>query len=512
MSSSLAPLTTAAVAFTASQCILPNISPVAAYVPQGPFFEVKDCVTSNCPDLSENSLFPRIAKAYETFSNYNATVWQYYWSGVKKDPEYLRFREKDSRDKSLFISAGYEQNGALDPKFISSVMNAFGKDFDVKFVIANSVEDVCRYIREAKDIAIKSKSKLNNVIIDAYGNEKNIVISLPGTDSGTLNEKTDFKTCFEGVDPSGRIILVSAKAGDHSNGEPIAQKIATIAQREVIAPTEMVYANKIDVTRHSQFHIYHPSEKWFNGNIFKVFRPIYQKCQQVYENALHFREIRAIEAIKGNLVPKGLISKDATFNETQEFVRFCDDDPKKKLLFISAEADHNGALNPYYKEEILGTLADHYDIKFKVISKYDEVCQEITEASKTGNLEYVILNIHGNRRGMVLADPDTEPDNWIHMYRNHLSKCFSWFNPKGKIILISCSTGAPSTLGSEDNIAGLISKLAKKSVIAPTKSTFTGLLEMTSKDPIAMYEDSRWFFEKLYKYPENIYKEFKPNN
>jgi len=461
----------------------------------------------------ENSLFPRIAKAYETFSNYNATVWQYYWSGVKKDSEYLRFRKDDPRDKSLFVSAGYEQNGALDPKFISSVMNAFGKDFDVKFVIANSVKDVCRYIREAKHIADESKSKLNNVIIDAYGNGKNIVISLPGTDSGTLNEKTDFKTCFEGVDPSGRIVLVSAKAGDRSNGEPIAQKIATIAQREVIAATEMVYANKIDVTRHGQFHIYHPSDKWFNGNIFKVFRPVYQKCQRVYEDMLHFREKQAIRAIKGNLVPKGLISKDATFNETQEFVRFCKDDPKKKLLFISAEADTHDALNPYRDEEFLGTLADHYDIKFTVASKYHEVCQEITEASKTGNLEYVILNTHGHREGMVLSSPKDDIDNWIHVaYDNYLSKCFSWFNPRGKIVLMSCKAGSPGTYGPKDNIAGLMSQFSGKKVIAPTELTYAGYVKITSKDPLSIYEDPRRFYEKLYKDQENNYKEFEPSN
>jgi len=193
-------------------------------------------------------------------------------------------------------------------------------------------------------------------------------------------------------------------------------------------------------------------------------------------------------------------------------VRFCKDDPKKKLLFICAEADPKDALNPYRNEEFLGTLADHYDIKYKAVSKYDEVCQEITEASKTGNLEYVILNMHGNREGMLLTDPWENIDNWIHMYRNHLSKCFSWFNPKGKIILISCEVGKQGVFGSKDNIAGLMSDMATKPVIAPVEKSYPGNIEITSIDPLSIYEDSKRFYERLYKDSENNYKEFKPRN
>lgn len=110
---------------------------------------------------------------------------------------------------------------------------------------------------------------------------------------------------------------------------------------------------------------------------------------------------------------------------------------------------------------------------------------------------------------MLLSDPSSENDNWVSEYSKNLSKCFSWSNPKGKIILISCKTGKPSQLGPKDNIAGLISELAQKTVIAPIDFSYSGYTEITSKEPLEIYEDTRKFYEKLYKDAENNFKEFK---
>ena len=160
-------LSAAAAAATFIQLIPRTLS----YIPAGPFVEVEDCLGAQCPDINRHSLYPRVAQAFEEFSSHNATFFERYWRGVKLNPEYLRFDQNDLRAKGLVISAAFEQNGALNPKFIAPLVNELSKTLDVKFVVARSVKDICKYIEEAKNLGKKTDpSILKRVIIFAQGN------------------------------------------------------------------------------------------------------------------------------------------------------------------------------------------------------------------------------------------------------------------------------------------------------------------------------------------------------
>ena len=223
---------------------------------------------------------------------------------------------------------------------LSEIVKEFSKTFDVKYVVAGSVDDLCRYVREAALFLKESQSeKLMNVVIIAQGNHEHLAISEPGTQAGTLNAQTNFARCFKGLDPAGRIVLISSKTGAPPDSDPkncIAQKMANLARREVVAATGVVYGNRLTTSTYDQLQIFHPSEN-SNSNLFKLFRPIYDKCKQVFWDKIHPREKIAVESIKANLVNKGLISASAGLEELQDYLRFCPEDPKKKLLFLSGE-------------------------------------------------------------------------------------------------------------------------------------------------------------------------------
>ena len=156
---------------------------------------------------------------------------------------------------------------------------------------------------------------------------------------------------------------------------------------------------------------------------------------------------------------------------------------------------------------MLGALADYYDIKYKVIYNYDQICKEIQEGSEAGYLKYVILNMHGNEQDIAITD-------YVRVYctsSENLEKCFRGINPKGKIILISCKVAKPGPRGPEDNFAGCLSKETRKTVVAPVESVYLSKTKIRSIDPIEMHHtNEQTIIEKCYKKQENIYIEIKP--
>ena len=479
-----------------------------SYVNAGPFEEVKDCLDSQCPEIDKKLLFPRVAQAFEEFSRDNATFWERYVDGFKLNPEYLRFDTNDLRPKGLVITAHYEQNGVLNPRFIAPLVNELSKELDDKFVVARTVQNLCKYIEEAGKLANDANSnQLKRVVIFAQGNSENVAIEEAGTEKGTLNAQTNFESCFDGLDPSGRIILLSSKTGE--SGSSIAQKMATKAKREVVAPVEEFYPSKLSVSYSDKLQAFHPSQASVFQNIFKLFRPVYEKCTQVYENIIHPKERSAVDAIKENLAKKGLISKTAAFEETQEYLRLCPSDPKKKILFLIAE---KGQLDPELNGELLGSLADHYDTQVKVVSEYEQICREIQQAAtKTKNLEYVILNIEGNEKGLHIAGPAEEKiKNWISPYTQDIKECFSGLNEKGKIVLLSGPAAQIGKHGLKDNIAGFLAAQSNKTVLAADEPVQNGKTEIASIDPLELYHPSKQPLQANQQKPGNVFKEIKP--
>lgn len=486
------------------------LSTAQAYIPTGPFERIKNCLTSPCPKIDESTLLPRVARAFKDFSYYNATYFQRYVKGLENDLEYLRLRKGDPLEKSLFISAAYDDQGLLDPKHIAGVVNEFSKDFDVKYTVADSVEQVCAEIKEAAETGT-----LNNVIIQGFGNFRAIVITSPTNEKGKFNENTvDLKACFSPLSPHGKIILFSAETGLKHQGN-LAQKIANAAKRVVIAPSESISSSEVSAFRAYHLTLFHPSKDDNSKNAFKVFQPIYQKCKGVFEDKLHPREKKAAEVITKHF-GKSYLSEPVDFLEYQEHLRLCKDDPKPKLLVLSASHDSvKNALDPSSRQEVYGELAEHYDFMYKVISTPQELCQQIKEASQVGNLKHIIIDAHGNPNGVCLKSECAKMHDWVHIRNSQeWKKCLQEIDLDGKLVLFSCNAGNSIHPEFEkDTIAELFAKLAKKTVLAPDELFYGARVKVENKENMELYHPSEknWFWDMItFKKPDNTIKKFNP--
>lgn len=135
-------------------------------------------------------------------------------------------------------------------------------------------------------------------------------------------------------------------------------------------------------------------------------------------------------------------STDELRNEVRdELLRLNINDPREKLLYFRAARDGNGALNPKSSPQILNPLYNKFDMKYRVVQSYDEICEEIQEAAKIGKLTTVIIDAHGSPEGIYLSE-----NKGIHRFALYSSpSCFAGLDPSATIFLFACCTGAPKT-------------------------------------------------------------------
>jgi hypothetical protein len=122
-------------------------------------------------------------------------------------------------------------------------------------------------------------------------------------------------------------------------------------------------------------------------------------CPDLPPATLHSREVDLYNAMHPYW--------SSSWDSWQEQLRFRKDDSRDKLLFVSAEADHNEALQPFRISSVLNSLDKEYDIKYTVVRDLKEICREIKESSLTGELKHVIISDHGNPFFIELADAST---------------------------------------------------------------------------------------------------------
>jgi len=494
------------VATTLPCWILPSLSICA------PPLNTPNCLTPDCPDLVESQLHPREIKALKEFSSFDISIFKRYFSEISKNQEYLRLRKDDPREKSLFLSANYSFNEDLDPKYLSEFINILDKKFDTKYTVIKTYDDICHEISEAA-----KTGKLANVILQGHSDQNGMLID--GTtvqtehgwyasESAKLDRSKEFLNCFKGLHTSGKIILLGGYMGAPKKGNPknnIAQKMATLAQRTVIAAIDMTYAGYTKIIDALDAEIFHPSGFiWKTKNIFKVFHPIYENCINVFKDKIHQREQLAIETIKNETLQKSTLLQSTEFEDLQDILRLCKDDPRQKFLFLSMESDAEGqyALSPERNPEFFETLSKNYDFKFKVIKSYDELCQEIREASKMGKLLNLVIDGHGNPNSIHISGEKTW-NNYLHKNRD-LAKCFNSLDPSSKITLLACETGKPQNGNPNDNIAGDIAKNAKLILFAPNEKTKAIDTKITSIEPFEISHPSKM------NPNENIFKKFNP--
>lgn len=240
-----------------------------------------------------------------------------------------------------------------------------------------------------------------------------------------------------------------------------------------------------------------------------------QTCGDIDSAKVHERAKKAAEIIHAReryvtWAKSFLISPE--FTDVQEFLRFRKDDLREKFLFLVAEDDHNGASNPSNLASVLSRLAIKYDLKYSVISRPDQVCEVLKESSKkVGKIANIAIQGHGNTYGTHISGDNV----WYNYFNSDriTSHCFDGLKSNGRILLLSCSTGAKLNGDPFDNAAYKIANLARRLVVAPTTNVAPALTDLLSSDQGQMLyhpQGLRPIYTYIPYYNTNVFKLFSP--
>lgn len=134
------------------------------------------------------------------------------------------------------------------------------------------------------------------------------------------------------------------------------------------------------------------------------------------------------------------------------------------LLYLgaSADADHNGALEPSSSLSLPSCLDAISKLKYKIIRHPLQICEEIKLVSKIGgSVQDLVIGAHGSINSMTLS-----PTSSFKVFDQLPANCFDRLFYGARIFLHSCSTGEHSLW--QPNIAEWISWISGREVIAPS--------------------------------------------
>ncbi len=502
-----------------------------------------DCFSSSlCSDIDSKKVHQREKKATEviyTSQPVNSThekIANWFkskfvsseWTNVQ---EILRFRNDDPREKFLFLSAEADHNGALNPAYIPTVLSKLSHTFDLKYQVVKTLEDICKAIEIGKKI-----NNLAYVLISGHGDRNGITLEADYFSSNGVNyqytknkidSKINFEKCFSGLQANGKIILLSCSTGESNNNnnpfDNIAQKMSDSAKRVVIAPIDDVAGRLTNFLSVEDGVLYHPESllysylPFYNTNLFTAFRPNFKKCTNKIDiNSLHQREISAIDTIRNNLIGKSLLHKDEPIDRATEYLKLCKEDPRDKVLVLSADYDknENGALQPKLSSKIFSVFADRFDLQYKVVKTLDDICLQINQAARFGKIITLFIQAYGTPTDGMIISKDLNGNESRIKSSDDYSKCFSKVAKDGTIVLQGSSLGQNgSHVG---NIAQKISDGSQRTVLATTCRIDPKDTTIQSINPLLLKNSgfSHWgnLWERCPENNDNNFKIFNPKS
>ena len=488
-----------------------------------PALRNRNRLVNDCPDLHRNQLDFMEEEALKLDSS-----WKSGGVDFSSAQEWLRFREDDRRSKLLYVVAKYDPSRGLFPGNQSQLLLPLSKAYDIKYVVVRKFGENCNEIDPASQTG-----KVAHLIIDGHGDQKHIYLDFH-TGFFTLNNwdlisrKSSFSECFSRIAPEGKILLLSCNAGKSQNGDPynnIASTIAIKTMRTVIASTDLVYGSRVSVSSTQELNLdhdnYNPFYFWGNYPVvtaygpmnahFRSFYPQYPGCDDVSENQLHPQERLVLKSVQGELVRRGFLWESSSLRDVQDYFRFCNADPKRKLLYLHAPFEFSKRPQPSHISSFLVQLADKFDLRFKLVQEEREICDEVRQAVKTQNLAAVLIHSPGNPDKLSL--PENPLSRWRKAYETIFGgsetfpDCLAEIPSSAYIILVGGSTGADPSEEFTENLATQIARKVQRTVIAPTSLTDASKLTLRSHDPIEIYHPS---IGHLFDSDTNIFRRFDP--
>ncbi len=282
----------------------------------------------------------------------------------------------------------------------------------------------------------------------------------------------------------------------------------------------------------------HPKEKeavYVLNKVNSVFKPIFEATYAI--NRIKDGIFKMVTQKNPERAEIEMSDSDLTYG--QEFLRFNSNDPRKKLLIATAEHDHNGALEPWGVSHLFEAFDEPYDTRYQIVRSFAELCEAIKEGAKTGDLEKIVIDAHGDMYLIGLSSLFRSAwipflDYGIYFFSD-FADCFSPLPPNAKIYLLSCSTGKPKKNFFEiaiekitgweqkgdpfNNIAQAMADTGKRVVYAPTDLTTSETIYSPEnqvfklpKDFYIKNKEGEFIFSNPLKwlYGENLYQAFHP--
>jgi len=183
--------------------------------------------------------------------------------------EYLRLRADNLKPKFLYLTGAYDPTNVLSPKFNAENIAALDQEYDVKYAVIDSRQDICDEVRKAA-----RTGKLTNVLIEGLS-DRNFFMFSEGI-KGVMEKNQDFSTCFSGLEESGRIVLDSCNTGVADDGNAdhsFAQILANGAKRVVVGTIDAIANQHIRILSKKPLMLFHPKRDDRSSNAYKVFFP-----------------------------------------------------------------------------------------------------------------------------------------------------------------------------------------------------------------------------------------------
>lgn len=137
------------------------------------------------------------------------------------------------------------------------------------------------------------------------------------------------------------------------------------------------------------------------------------------------------------------------------------------ILVLEAKSDHNQAFQTD-GEPLFHKIEKKIPLAFAHVSNLAEIAENINKVLKGNNrIKGIWFRAHGNPLGMILSDKTSLNTHNLWLLKHHLKK----IDPKGFILLDSCSTGGRNPRGGLNFAQKMAETVPGIAVIAPSKDT-----------------------------------------
>ncbi len=182
-----------------------------------------------------------------------------------------------------------------------------------------------------------------------------------------------------------------------------------------------------------------------------------------------------VETWKENLSPHENAVKEKL---GMKYLYFKKGDKREKFLILSAQSDHNGTLDPSNRIDFLKDnekLNKRFDVKFRTISRVEDIKTEIELAAQTGKVTGLLLRAHGNPDCMVFGSDPECGTLWQGVFPAGI---FSKLDLECIMGLFSCKTAA-----APNSIAYKIASESQRVTYAP--GSLPNYMRLSSLKPLA---------------------------